>query len=299
MRYLLLLICLAATAQKFNAPTTTFKGNVDASTALSTRSVKVGTLAAIPATCTQGALYFATDGSKSRQLQLCSATDTWITVGYQSGVAHPVACATGELFFDTDAAAGSNLELCTATNTWTAISGGSGSGTATAVYSGTLDFGAIPDFGCSELTYTATGVSTGANLAVAWPASLEAGLIPSARASAANTIAVRVCNSSGAAVNPANITYSVRDVGSLGYLSGSGVIDFAIIPDGGCISATMAVTGAVVGDRLATGWPAGLEAGLHPSARITGAGVVTISLCNFSGAAVNPASATFTTAVTK
>ncbi len=186
---------------------------------------------------------------------------------------------------------------CTATNTWTAM--GSGSGSATAVYTGALNFGAIPDLGCAELTFTATGVTTGAYLAPAWPSGLESGLQPSARVSATDTVAVRLCNFSGAPADPANATYTVRDVAALGYLSGSGAIDFGSIPDGGCSTSTVTVTGATTGDKLAFGWPSGLETGLQPTAWVTSANTVTVQVCNFSGSAVNPASATFSAAVTK
>lgn len=186
---------------------------------------------------------------------------------------------------------------CTATNTWTAM--GSGSGSATAVYSGALNFGSIPDLGCAELTFTATGITTGAYIAPAWPVGLETGLIATARASAADTVAVRVCNVSGAAVDPANATYTVRDVAALGYLAGSGTINFGSIPDGGCLASTLTISGVTTGDKLAAGWPSALEAGLIGSMFASATDTVAVRLCNFSGAAVDPASATFRAAITK
>lgn len=176
---------------------------------------------------------------------------------------------------------------------------GSGSGSTTAVYASALNFGVIPDLGCAQLTFTATGITTGAYIAPAWPSGLETGLVASVRASAADTVAVRLCNFSGAAVDPANATYTVRDVGSLGYLSGSGTINFGSIPDGGCLSSTFTITGATTGDKLAAGWPSGLETGLIGSVLVTASDTATVRLCNFSGAAVDPSSATFGAAVTK
>jgi hypothetical protein len=48
-----------------------------ASTGNSGSAVTSGTLSAIPATCTVGALYFATDQPASQQLYTCSSANTW------------------------------------------------------------------------------------------------------------------------------------------------------------------------------------------------------------------------------
>jgi hypothetical protein len=175
---------------------------------------------------------------------------------------------------------------------------GSG-GSTTGLYSGTLDFGSIPDGGCAELTFAATGAVAGNVYAISLPSGLDASVIGNARASATDTIAVRLCNFSGAAVNPASSTLKVRDLSSLGYLTASATIDYGAISDGGCASNTITVTGAATGDNVAAGWPSGLESGLVGSMRVTSADTVTAWLCNWSGAAVDPASGTFKVGITK
>jgi hypothetical protein len=47
------------------------------------------------------------------------------------------------------------------------------------------------------------GASTGDSVAPGWPSAFESGLIGMMRISASNTVAVRVCNLSGATVDPA------------------------------------------------------------------------------------------------
>lgn len=99
-------------------------GSWDASGAASTKSVKTGGVAAMPAFCTTGEFYWATDGVKSRRLYSCEGTNTWVQSAYTQGPSAPAACSVGEIFFDTDAPAGANLVFCTATDTWTAMSAG-------------------------------------------------------------------------------------------------------------------------------------------------------------------------------
>jgi hypothetical protein len=52
-------------------------GPWDASGAVSTLPSKRGTIAQLPATCTQGAEYFATDATAGQNKYLCTATNTW------------------------------------------------------------------------------------------------------------------------------------------------------------------------------------------------------------------------------
>ncbi|MBZ5545088.1 MAG: hypothetical protein LAO07_15635 [Acidobacteriia bacterium] len=68
--------------------------------------------------------------------------------------------------------------------------------------SATLDFPNIVFETCSELTLSLPGAAIGDAITPGWPGSLEAGLIGMMRVSAANTVAVRLCNFSVAALNP-------------------------------------------------------------------------------------------------
>ncbi|HLY17783.1 MAG TPA: glycosyl hydrolase family 28-related protein [Bryobacteraceae bacterium] len=52
-------------------------GPWDASGAVSTLPAKRGTIGQLPATCTQGAEYFATDATPGQNKYLCTATNTW------------------------------------------------------------------------------------------------------------------------------------------------------------------------------------------------------------------------------
>ena len=93
-------------------PTVNFSGKL-------TSPVQVGTSASIPATCSGGQLYFASDGSAGRQLQTCSAANTWTPVAYAQGAVNPSGCSLGQVYFNTTVPAGQNLFLCTAANVWT------------------------------------------------------------------------------------------------------------------------------------------------------------------------------------
>lgn len=161
MKKLLLFLLLLATAAAFGQANTregqatvnaiimtgTDPLGLNVSAALHTRPFKVGTIAGIPATCTQGEAYFATDQATGQNIYLCTATNTWTrlfnaglviasgtidfsaaghTLPFKVGTiaAKPATCTLGELYFATDATAGLNLYQCTATNTWTAPTSG-------------------------------------------------------------------------------------------------------------------------------------------------------------------------------
>jgi hypothetical protein len=66
-----------------------------------------------------------------------------------------------------------------------------------------IDFTSIAAGACAESTLALPGASAGDSVAPGWPAGLESGLIGTMRISGSNTVAVRVCNLSGTAVDPA------------------------------------------------------------------------------------------------
>jgi hypothetical protein len=74
--------------------------------------------------------------------------------------------------------------------------------------SATLSFGPITNGACADTTFPLAGAAVGNAVAPALPGGLEVGLIANMRVSSANTIAVRLCNLSGATVSPASATYS-------------------------------------------------------------------------------------------
>jgi len=74
--------------------------------------------------------------------------------------------------------------------------------------SATLSFGSMANATCADATFPLTGAAVGNSVAPGLPGGLEAGLIANMRVSAANTIAVRLCNLSGGTVSPASATYT-------------------------------------------------------------------------------------------
>jgi hypothetical protein len=74
--------------------------------------------------------------------------------------------------------------------------------------SAVMNFPTIAQGACaSDQTFALPGAAANDAVAPGWPPALEPGLVGTMRVSAANTIAVRVCNLSGAAVDPINATF--------------------------------------------------------------------------------------------
>lgn len=87
--------------------------------------------------------------------------------------------------------------------------------------------------------------------------------------------------------------------GSATHYSGSSALDLPSIPDGTCHLATTAitVTNAALGQRPVVGTSVALPEGISPSAIVTGPNSMKVQLCNFTGAAYDPASITYTLGV--
>lgn len=75
-----------------------------------------------------------------------------------------------------------------------------------------LDFGSMATLVTLELTITVTGAAVGDAVALAAPATINAGLIWCGRVSATNTVTVRLYNSTNATVDPASATWGVAVV---------------------------------------------------------------------------------------
>jgi hypothetical protein len=76
-------------------------------------------------------------------------------------------------------------------------------------------------------------------------------------------------------------------------LSATATLDFGSIGSNATETLTITVTGAVAGDSVFLGCPAGLDAGLVFCASVTAADTVTVRMHNSTGGAVDQASATF------
>lgn len=231
----------------------------------------------------------------SKQTFTSSATTAGLNIA--SVTADPSSPANGDMWYRSDTG---KFRCYQAGVTTDCIGAGGGGGSTTGLYSGTLDFPLIGDGNTAELTFTATGATTGMSLAVAAPSSLETGLIPTAFVSAANTVKIRLYNGSGASVDPVSATYYVRDLGSLGYFTGSGTIGPLTLGDGTCgVIGTFTVNGANTGDNLGEGWPSTLNSGVIGRMIVTAANTVTARVCNWSGGNVTIASSTFSAGVTR
>jgi hypothetical protein len=77
-------------------------------------------------------------------------------------------------------------------------------------FSAPLDFASIPAQSCAELTITTAGAAVNSPIASSWPSALEANLVGNMRVSASGTVAVRLCNVSPSAIDPASQTFAGR-----------------------------------------------------------------------------------------
>lgn len=73
----------------------------------------------------------------------------------------------------------------------------------------TLNFGSITGGNTAELTVSISGASVGDNVSLGPPSGIEAGLIWCGYVSAANTVTIRIHNSTGSPVDPASASWKV------------------------------------------------------------------------------------------
>jgi hypothetical protein len=174
-----------------------------------------------------------------------------------------------------------------------------GSGLAPGVGRTTLTagWGAIADGACQEQTAAWAGITIADTVTLGPSPGLPGGVLAIARISAPDTVAIRLCNLSGASVTPGS--QSFKGTLAVYNLSGSGVVDFGTMPDGACNTGTFPIPGISAGDPLTPKWPSTLENGLVGSMSATAADIVQVRLCNWSGAAIDPAAASFGAAVAK
>ena len=85
----------------------------------------------------------------------------------------------------------------------------------------------------------------------------------------------------------------------LARVSAASTIDFASVPDGGCIENTFTLTGAALGDPVALGVATALPAGVKATARVSATNTAEVQVCNLSGAAVDLSSRSWTVRVVR
>lgn len=83
------------------------------------------------------------------------------------------------------------------------------------------------------------------------------------------------------------------------YLSTTATLDFPSIAAGGSQQISVTVTGATVGDTVILGPPAGIETGLVWNAYVSAINTVRVRVSNITGAAIDPASASWKVAVVR
>ena len=177
---------------------------------------------------------------------------------------------------------------------WAADDNSGGGSTSPGIWTGAPSWSAIPDFACGQAgsTITATGLAAGTILTVQPPAGLSTGVVARAVATT-DTITLHACNISGAPVTPSG-TFTILAV--RGYQAAAATLDFGSICDGCVAGLTTTITGATTTMGSALAVPAALT-GVQPFNRVTASDTVTVSLINLSGAPVDPASGSFSSAV--
>jgi hypothetical protein len=236
----------------------------------------------------------------------------------KSGAALPVVCGVGETFFLTTAPAGQNLYGCAVANTWSLVGSAAlppsdtpgqflvWNGTSWQARSGlgatlSLSFSAVADGTCADqagaLPYQ---WAAGSPVVLTPPAqycdpvagvcSAPAGWVASARVSAAGVATVRMCNFSGAAqtLPPANYTLA-----QYADHTTTVTIAFPALADGTCSTQTVTAQGVTAASALALGLPAAIESGLMVAAAPAGTNSVVVTGCNWSGATLTPAAASY------
>jgi len=236
----------------------------------------------------------------------------------KSGAALPATCGVGETFFLTGAPAGQNLYGCTSANAWSPLGANvlpmnsqpgqvlAWNGSSWQPQSGlganiALTFASIADGTCAEQSAAlAFPWPTGSPVTLAMPAQYcdvtsgtcyaPVGLAPSVRITAPGVATLRMCNFSGAAQSPPTANYTVVQYGSN---TTTATLTFPQIVDGACATLNVAVPGATAASAIAVGLPSALEQGLIVAGAPSGPGVIAVSACNWSGATLTPAPASY------
>lgn len=157
--------------------------------------------------------------------------------------------------------------------------------------SSALSFASIADGTCGSQTFSFAGLSTGTSLAHGPPSTLPSGVLAMALVSASNTVQVRVCNLSGAAILPPTGTWAVATIAGL--TSGSGSLSFGVVGDLTCAAQTFSLAGANLGNAVVPQWPSTLPSNFYGEMFVSASGTITVALCNFSGGPVTVSSLTY------
>lgn len=131
---------------------------------------------------------------------------------YRNGASGPIRqWGTGTPEAVVTAPVGSEFRQTDTSRAWLKLTGAGNTGWIQQAQSisntATLDFPSIAAAGTAELTITVTGAAIGDVVSVGPPSTLNAGLQVTGYVSSANTVTIRVYNSTGSAVDPASATW--------------------------------------------------------------------------------------------
>jgi hypothetical protein len=237
--------------------------------------------------------------SQGRNVDFSNAA---VTRPVKIGSALPGVCAVGEYFFLTTAQSGRNTYACVSANTW-AMQSGTGSvstvfGRSGAVVKAKGDYNLadLGDVNAVKGTATTVQMFGGGTTAASDCAMFDSGgNLVSAGAPCGTGSGAALAAGFGVLTATASGTTTVSiDTATVPtFLTAAAVVDFPSIVGGSCGEQTVTLAGAAAGDSVATGWPAALAAGLTGMGRVSGANAVTLRLCNVTGSAIDPASATY------
>jgi hypothetical protein len=236
----------------------------------------------------------------------------------KSGTVLPATCGVGETFFLTGAPAGQNLYGCTGSNAWSALGANllptnsqpgqvlAWNGSSWQPKSGlglnlALSFSSIADGTCAEAPASVPFPwPAGSPVTLAMPAQYcdvsngtcyaPVGLMPLVRITAPGVATLRMCNFSGVAQSLPMASYGVVQYGNN---PTTAMLTFPEIADGACATLTVTVPGATAASAIAVGLPPALEQGLLVAGAPSGPGLVAINACNWSGATMTPAPASY------
>ncbi len=276
-----------------------------------------GTLAAATVKAIQGQPVSSTFPSNGQALVWNSSAGAWqpaavsgasggVTMSYQLGDLTPVRTSSTVLTIGSGCTSTSPCNVrfgygvFSITNSATATLSGSGIGTAY-IYitgSGSLIVGDTLTVTCSAGCTQQAGITSfPANVMpiYTWTATNGTWDSTGGRDQRAFLSSKILAGGTGVVITeaPGQSTLSVDNGVIPTYLMNAATLNFPSISTGACAAdQTLTVTGANLGDAVAPGWPA-LPTGVVGVMLVSATNTVTVRLCNFSGLAVDPPSASY------
>jgi hypothetical protein len=238
----------------------------------------------------------------------------------KSGTTLPPTCVEAEMFFLTSAAAGMNLYACPSANTWVLESGGGngipgGSDTqcqfndagvfgghsgctynkATKVLTATGGFQSGDGTKSSGISLPELAVNGSNNFAIygADSQSENGCIILSGSPSTSGDVLAYTGTTASTTESVPRVCKVMQWVAQSVGITATASIDFAAIGNGACGVNVFAAVGATTGARIASGYPADLASGLIGRMVVSAADTISVQLCNFSGASVDPDPGTY------